>query len=65
MLEVIKSAELALKRPINYKFIGRRAGDSFALVTSNEKAKEVLGWNPNTSLVEILIDAQTELESNN
>ena len=65
VLEVIKSAELALKRPINYKFIGRRAGDSFALVTSNEKAKEVLGWNPNTSLVEILIDAQTELESNN
>ena len=65
VLEVIKSAELALKRPINYKFSGRRAGDSFALVTSNEKAKEVLGWNPNTSLVEILIDAQTELESNN
>jgi UDP-glucose 4-epimerase len=65
VLEVIKSAELALKRPINYKFVGRRAGDSFALVTSNEKAKEVLGWNPNTSLVEILIDAQTELESNN
>ena len=65
VLEVIKSAERALKRPINYKFIGRRAGDSFASVTSNEKAKEVLGWNPNTSLVEILIDAQTELESNN
>jgi len=65
VLEVIKSAEESLERPINYKFIGRRAGDSFALVTSNEKAKEVLGWNPNIPLVEILIDAQNELDSNN
>ena len=65
VLEVIKSAEKSLERPINYKFIGRRAGDSFALVTSNEKAKEFLGWNPNIPLVEILIDAQNELDSNN
>jgi len=65
VLEVIKSAEESLERPINYKFIGRRAGDSFALVTSNEKAQEVLGWNPNIPLAEILIDAQNELDSNN
>ena len=65
VLEVIKSAELALNRSINYKFASRRAGDSFALVTSNEKAKEVLGWLPIKSLSEILKDAQAELISNN
>jgi UDP-glucose 4-epimerase len=65
VLEVIKSAELALNRSIDYKFASRRAGDSFALVTSNEKAKEVLGWLPIKSLSEILKDAQAELISNN
>jgi UDP-glucose 4-epimerase len=65
VLEVVKSAELALKRSINYKFANRRPGDSFALVTSNKKAKEILDWNPSISLIKILIDAQTELDSNN
>jgi len=65
VLEVIKSAEKALSRSISYKFASRRAGDSFALVTSNEKAKEILGWVPIKSLSEILEDAQAELISNN
>ena len=65
VLEVVKSAELALKRSINYKFVNRRRGDSFALVTSNKKAKEILDWNPSIPLVKILIDAQNELDSNN
>jgi len=65
VLEVIKTAELALGRSITYKFASRRAGDSFASVTNNEKAKEVLDWNPNISLVDILIDAQSEFKSNN
>jgi UDP-glucose 4-epimerase len=65
VLEVIKSAEKALSRSISYKFASRRAGDSFALVTSNEKAKEILGWLPIKSLSEILEDAQAELISNN
>jgi UDP-glucose 4-epimerase len=65
VLEVIKSAEKALSRSISYKFASRRAGDSFALVTSNEKAKEILGWVPMKSLREILEDAQAELISNN
>lgn len=64
VLEVVKSAELALNRSINYKFTTRRAGDSFALVTSNEKAKEVLGWMPNRSLIDILKDSQAELLAN-
>jgi UDP-glucose 4-epimerase len=65
VLDMIKAAELALNKSITYKFASRRAGDSFALVTSNEKAKEILGWNPNMSLADIFIDAQKELQSNN
>lgn len=65
VLEVIQAAESALKRRIHYKFTDRRPGDSFALVTSRDKAKEMLGWQPIKSLTEILIDAQNELESNN
>ena len=65
VLEVIQAAESALNHKIHYKFTDRRPGDSFALVTSRAKAKEILGWQPIKSLTEILIDAQNELESNN
>ena len=64
VLEVVKTAEDSLKKSISYRFAERRAGDSFALVTSNEKAKQVLGWVPNKSLSEILQDAQAELLAN-
>ena len=64
VLEVVKTAEVSLKKSISYRFADRRAGDSFALVTSNEKAKQVLGWVPNKSLSEILQDAQAELLAN-
>jgi UDP-glucose 4-epimerase len=64
VLEVVKTAEASLKKSISYRFADRRAGDSFALVTSNEKAKQVLDWVPNKSLSEILQDAQAELLAN-
>jgi UDP-glucose 4-epimerase len=64
VLEVVKTAETSLKKNISYKFADRRAGDSFALVTSNEKAKQVLGWTPTKSLSDILQDAQSELLAN-
>jgi UDP-glucose 4-epimerase len=65
VLEVIQAAESALNRKIHYKFTDRRPGDSFALVTSRNKAKEILGWQPIKGLSEILIDAQNEFDSNN
>jgi len=65
VLEVIQAAESALNRKIHYKFTDRRPGDSFALVTSRDKAKEILGWQPIKGLYEILIDAQNEFDSNN
>ena len=65
VLEVVKTAEKSLNKVISYNFAGRRAGDGFALVTSNQKAKEILNWQPTKTLSDILIDAQDELLANN
>ena len=65
MLEVIQAAESVFNRKIYYKFANRRPGDSFALVTSRDKAKEILDWEPVKGLPQILIDAQNEFKSNN
>jgi len=64
VLEVTQAAQVALKREINYRFAPRRAGDSFALVTSNNKAKRLLNWQPTKNLINILEDASKELTSN-
>ena len=64
VLEVVKAAEIALGRKINFKFTDKRAGDSYALVTSNKIAKEILGWQPAKSLANILEDANSELVAN-
>jgi len=64
VLEVVKAAEVALGRKINFKFTDKRAGDSYALVTSNKIAKEILGWQPIKSLANILEDANAELLAN-
>ena len=65
VLEVIQAAELSLNRKIHFKFADRRPGDSFALVTSRDKAREILGWEPVVGLAEILLTAQNEFDSNN
>ena len=65
VLEVVKASEAALGREIHYTIVGRRAGDSFALVTSNNLAKSEIGWQPSKSLANILEDANAELIANN
>jgi UDP-glucose 4-epimerase len=64
VLQVAQTAEKVLNRKISYTFAPRRSGDSFALVTSNEKAKKILGWTPSYGLNEILRDANFELMAN-
>ena len=64
VLEVVKAAEVALDREINFKFADKRTGDSYALVTSNKIAIEILGWQPVKSLANILEDANSELLAN-
>lgn len=64
VLQVAQTAEKVLNRKISYTFAPRRSGDSYALVTSNEKAKKILGWKPNFGLTDILQDANSELLAN-
>jgi UDP-glucose 4-epimerase len=64
VLEVVMAAEKALNKKINFKYAPRRAGDSYALVTSNAKAKQILGWQPTKNIFDILQDANSELLAN-
>ena len=64
VLEVAQTAEKVINKKINYIFATRRDGDSFALVTSNQKANKVLGWKPKHNLESILRDANSELLAN-
>jgi len=55
VLEVMAAAERVTGQWVPYTFSHRRAGDPPVLVASAEKAKQVLGWNPEiTSLDEII-----------
>ncbi len=56
--EVIETARKVTGHPIAAKEVERRAGDPAQLIASSEKAKRVLGWNPqHDSLEEIISSA--------
>ena len=61
VLEVLAAAENVLNKKIHFKFESRRPGDCFALVTSNSKASQVIGWEPKKTIGDILLDAEQEL----
>lgn len=46
VLEVLRTAEEVVGHSIPYSFAPRRAGDPAVLVASADKAKRVLGWQP-------------------
>ena len=43
--------------PIDYEFTPRRAGDPPVLVASNERAREVLGWQPRRGIEDMIESA--------
>ncbi len=53
--EIIDSARRVTGHPIPEKVIPRRAGDPAALVAKNDKAREVLGWEPKYDDIELII----------
>jgi UDP-glucose 4-epimerase len=57
VLEIIKAAERAVGRPINYDIVERRAGDPAVLIASSEKIKKELGWQPEFGIDEVLSGA--------
>jgi UDP-glucose-4-epimerase GalE len=55
VMDVIKTAEQVCGKPIKLKMAPRRAGDPPALIGSSDRAREVLGWKPVRSALEIQI----------
>lgn len=46
VLEIIRAAEQATGRVIDYRALPRRPGDPAILVASNDRARTALGWEP-------------------
>jgi len=57
VLEAIKSFEKVSDVKLNYEIGPRRPGDIIAIYANNDKAKNLLGWNPQYSLDEMMLTA--------
>lgn len=57
VLEVVKTFEKISKQKLDYVIGPRRKGDIVAAYADNVKAKKVLGWKPEKTLEDALIDA--------
>jgi UDP-glucose 4-epimerase len=57
VLEVIAAIEQVTKTKVKRVISGRRDGDPAILVTSNQAAKQILGWIPKHDLLKIVQDA--------
>ncbi len=55
VLQVIRAAESVVGQPIPYEVGPRRPGDPPALVASNARARELLGWTPRRGSLEEMI----------
>lgn len=54
VLECLQIAKKTLKKEIKYQFEKRRLGDPDVLITSNQKIKELLQWEPEKSLADMI-----------
>ncbi len=54
VLELIAAFEKVSGKKLNYKIVGRRAGDVIAVYANNNKAKALLGWVPEYSLDQMM-----------
>ena len=57
VLELIQCFEKITQIKLNYSIADRRSGDVVAIFANNEKAKNILGWKPVTSLEDMLLTA--------
>ena len=55
--EVIETARKVTKHPIPAEVVSRRGGDPAKLIASSEKAKKILGWNPEHADLEEIIES--------
>lgn len=55
-LEIVKTCEKVVGSTIKYKFADRRAGDPPALYTDNQRAQDLLGFFPQHSDLETIVE---------
>ena len=55
--EIADAIEKAAGRPLPRRVGARRAGDAPALIASNDKARDVLGWTPQHSSVDEIVSS--------
>ena len=53
--EVIAAAGAVTNRPVPVTYGARRAGDAAALVSGSDRARTVLGWQPQRSTMDVMI----------
>lgn len=53
--EIVETVKKVTEREINVKIGERRAGDPSTLIASSDKAKKILGWNPQKTNIEKII----------
>ena len=57
VLEIINSFEKISGVKLNYEIGPRRSGDVVAIYANNDKAKNLLGWNPKYNLQDMMATA--------
>lgn len=57
VLEVIRAFELASRRPIPYRLVGRRSGDVAACFSDPSLAKDMLNWSAQYGIEKMCADA--------
>jgi UDP-glucose 4-epimerase len=57
VLELVNAFERATGQKVNYKIVGRRAGDIEKIYADTYKANQVLGWHSETTLEDTLLSA--------
>ncbi len=57
VLEVVNSFEKTTGEKLNYKIVGRRAGDVISVYADTKKANEVLGWKTEKTMEDALESA--------
>lgn len=56
VLEIIRAAEKVTGKKVSYKIGERRPGDPPALMASGDKARKILGWTPQCSDLETIVE---------
>ena len=57
VLEIIKICEKVTGLKVPYEIMDRRCGDPQSLLASNQKAKDLLDWEPKNDIYKIIMDA--------